>query len=880
MYEIQGNQGIHENPYQSNLFMQKSSASEMINRINKAREDEELELEGIVEYVKYYNEERDFVIFNLIIKKGMEDRKQIMVVGRSGELHRDTEVRVRGILFMHKQFGEQIKASCIEMMKPATMGSILAYFERGNVKGIGSKRALKLYKEFGDDLFDIIENDWERLIDVVGEDLAREIHEVFEDQMGNQRVIAYLAQLGLSATMSQRVYQHFKENTISILESNIYRLTDVKGIGFNKADEIAKNIGIEGSDPRRLTAGAIYATTQYATDGHCAYPKGKFVDLMANILKADRKLCYDHLNQMISDKDDERLVEDTIHDEPYIFSNIMYYMERKIARNIYCLMSSKSSVMNILSYSSTERFCLEDDIRNAEIACQRNLAESQKQAVIRSLSSKVSIITGGPGVGKTTIIKVIINILKSKYIEVCLAAPTGRASRRMSEATGHKASTIHRLLGYTGGTFRYNEENKLDGKRAYILDESSMIDTFLFNSFLNALPQDVILIMVGDKDQLPSVGAGQILKDLIESNMIPTSRLTEIFRQDEESRIVKNAHAINNGRMPDLNNIPNGDFFYSYADTPVQCCDNIIKMLTERVPKIYPNFDLLKDVQVLCPMRGSGVGTDLLNKLLQNALNQNAHVISRYLEVLQKKGNGEELSDEDISAFMIYKQHTIPYLAYKGKIFTIGDKVMQLKNNYDKEVFNGDVGIIDNIYMEDKKLNVMFERGEDGDLSVEYDYDEFLREVTLSYACTIHKSQGSEYDMVLIPMMKANYIMLKRKLLYTAVTRGKKVVVLVGQKEAIWISTKGKDDDFFRYTKLSEWLKDFFLGKEDDKQEQKQKKSDAYSYPLQDEYPEPIPTTINPASQIIPAQPITQIEPVSPVNLPNMIPSYYHDIVF
>lgn len=756
--------------------------------------ENELTFTGVVDMILFQNKENDYCVFRVQLTKKIENRDSFICTGIFPNIRRDTDYKMKGNLVVHKRYGEQIQLTYVECIVPTSTSGIIHFFAKKNIPGFGVKTGEKLVKHFGANLFDIIKNDKGRIAMVIGEKKANKLHEEFMKISEQAAIYSYFNNIGISSNYVRRMIDKFGGNVISMFEENPYILTKIHGIGFEKADQYAKSYGVKTDDMNRLVAGAEYTSYQYELIGHSGFPRNEFLNKMAEILKVDISLCESAINNILAEQKGS-LIEDMIGNTKCIFSRSLYYSEKGIARKLKELMSDDES---------WESFA-EDKIFQAEKICNIHLADSQRSAIRKILGKPVSIITGGPGVGKTTIIRTIINIYSASGLNVALAAPTGRAAKRMSEATGHYAQTIHRLLGYgSDGSCKHNSDNPMEFD-VYIIDESSMIDIRIMYALITSITKGAKVIFVGDVDQLPSVGAGQILADMIISEEICTARLTEIFRQDEDSKIVVNAHKINNGKMPDLDNDINGDFFFVEANEAQNCLAKVLKMIEKSIPNRW-QADKLKDIQVLCPMKGGLIGTESMNRSLQYLLNPNIKVWYRQQEIAEKESRGKVLTSEDISFKKQYPDK-IPVVQGKIRVFSIGDKVMQIRNNYEKNVFNGDVGFIEDIDMVEGTVSVVYD-GNDEDSMVNYSFSEFLGEVVLAYACTIHKSQGSEYRIVVIPLMQQHWIMLKRKLLYTGVTRGKEVVILVGEKRSIRTAVRGKDDDFFRYTKLSDFLKE------------------------------------------------------------------------
>lgn len=774
----------------------------VVENLNKA-----VDFVGRILVILFRSDDNDYCVCKVAPKKGLSC-KTITCTGCVVNPTKGEDYHFTGNIVINPKYGEQVKLSTAELIVPDTIEGITAYFKNGNVKGVGAKTAEKLISAFGTSTLDVIVNEPEKLETVVSKKLAKRIHDMMVQNEIETKAKMFLSQFGITSRMIEKIVEQFHEKSISVFKKNPYLLTEVSGIGFEKADSYALKSGIKQDDPNRLKFGAFYTMQEINKVGDCGYPVDKFLQNMSSTLHADVALCESTLYGILDNPNDSRLVKTTVENTEMVFDGKLYNSEIRIAKRLIELRDAKPF------YSAPTN---DEDIDNA-IQIMKNyrhdnidLSPSQRAAVKNGLKNNVCVITGGPGVGKTTIIKTIISLLDDGMNKISLAAPTGRAAKRMSQATGRDASTIHRLLettvGDNGMFFKRNADNPLEGS-VFIIDESSMIDTSLMDSLLRAIPNGAKLLIIGDVDQLPSVGAGQVLKDIIDSHVIPVSRLTEIYRQAAGSNIISNAHRVNDGIMPDLSNKKGTDFFYINSDDPQKTVDFILAILEKNIKNLRNEngkpFDPMRDVQVLCPMHSSMIGTDTMNRFLQDALNKKMHDYHIYREIRDRIDHGNSITKEESKFYNSYN-YDIPVVELRSREFTIGDKVMQMRNDYDKNVFNGDIGYINNIDVPNKKVYVKFEDTE-ANMLVEYKYHE-LGELALSYACTIHKSQGSEYPVVIIPVMNQNYIMLKRKLLYTGITRGKNYVILIGQKQSIFMATKGREDDFFRNTKLCHWLK-------------------------------------------------------------------------
>lgn len=721
----------------------------------------EVELKGQVERITFKNEENGYTIAKLKVKGKKE---LITVVGTVGAISPGEMLRIKGYWDSHPKYGEQIKIVHYETLLPATVRGIEKYLSSGMIKGIGPVMARRLVTRFKEDTLNIIEEDIERLKEVegIGEKRIDMIKRAWEEQKEIRDVMIFLQGHGISPAYAIKIYRHYGSESIRVVRENPYRLAmDIYGIGFKTADKIAEKLGISRDSPMRIEAGIMHVLHELSDEGHVFYPYELLMKKCSDILEVEESEIPYALDSIVREGkvviDNYPAIDDKKQtDARVIYLAKFYVSETGIANRIKKIISTPKQLRLIN---------LDEAINWVQGILNIEFSQKQKEAIKEAINSKVMIITGGPGTGKTTIIRAIIEIYRTMNQKVLLAAPTGRAAKRMSSATGYEAKTIHRLLEFSpsNGTFKRNETNPLDAD-IVIIDETSMIDTVLMYHLLKAIRLTTTLIFVGDADQLPSVGAGNILKDLIDSNEINTVKLHEIFRQSKESMIIVNAHRINRGDMPYLfhkNQLK--DFIFTEIYEPEEVLRYILYLCSEIIPERF-NFNPIDDVQVITPMYKGIVGVSNLNDELQRVLNKNTDGLVKW-----------------------------------GKTFKIGDKVMQLRNNYDKDVYNGDIGKIISIDREIQEVNVQFD-----DRIVTYDFSE-LDEITLAYAISVHKSQGSEYPVVILPVLTHHYIMLQRNLLYTAITRGKKLVFLVGTKRAIAMAVKN-NKPLKRYTMLKERL--------------------------------------------------------------------------
>jgi exodeoxyribonuclease V alpha subunit len=712
-------------------------------------------LAGLVERVTYHNAENGFCVLRA---KARGHRDLVTVVGHAPVICAGEWITAAGDWVNDRAHGQQFKARFLKTSAPTSVEGIEKYLASGMIRGIGPVYAKKLLRAFGDRVFDVIEAEPDRLREVrgIGSVRASRIVAAWAEQKVVREIMVFLHSHGVGTARAVRIYKTYGADAVQVMTENPYRLArDIRGIGFKTADAIAMKLGVDKTAMIRVRAGISYALTEAMDEGHCGLPIGDLTPLAEKLLEVPQDLIRTALDLELADG---TVIADRLGETPCVFLAGLHRAERAIAERLLTLKNGD------LPWAWIDP---DKAIPWIERRIGLTLADSQKAAVGIALASKVLVITGGPGVGKTTIVNAILRILAAKHVKLLLCAPTGRAAKRMNEATGFEAKTIHRLLEVDpkGGDFRRDTENALDCD-LLVIDETSMVDVLLMHALLKAVPDKAALLIVGDVDQLPSVGPGQVLADMIASAAIPVVRLTEVFRQAAKSRIIVNAHRINQGAMPDLRKPEaDSDFYFVEADDPETAVPRIIELVKTRIPRRF-GLDPIRDVQVLCPMNRGGVGARSLNIELQATLNP--------------------AGERKVERF--------------GWTFAPGDKVMQIENDYDKEVYNGDIGYVEDVEPDDGELIARF----DG-RSVTYGFGE-LDALVPAYAATIHKSQGSEYPAVVIPVMTQHYAMLQRNLLYTGVTRGKKLVVLVGQKKAVAIAVRNASGRR-RWSKLAEWLR-------------------------------------------------------------------------
>jgi exodeoxyribonuclease V alpha subunit len=710
---------------------------------------------GQIERITYADPESGYTVARL--KVHGKRQQLVTVVGNLLEPVPGEVMELSGRWRLHPRFGEQFEVQSYRSRTPATAAGIRKYLGSGLIKGIGPKMAERIVSSFGKETLDIIEKTPERLseIDGIGKKRVRMITSAWAEQKEIRQVMLFLQSHSVSAGYATKIFKQYGSRAIEVVSQNPYQLAaDIFGIGFLTADRIAKALGFANDADIRIRAGILYVLNKTAEDGHVFYPYDKLLEKASEMLEVEPFQVADALGHMASAK---RVVIETGKEaetgDAAVYLSKYYTCETAIAFLLLRLLHSSKAFRSI----DTERA-----ISWVQEKLSFRLAQRQAEAVSNACSHKVMVITGGPGTGKTTIIRAVLKIFHRLSLSILMAAPTGRAAKQMSEATGYPASTIHRMLSFNAksGGFQKNENSPIDCD-ILIVDETSMIDTVLMYHLLKALRPEATLILVGDVNQLPSVGAGSVLEDIITSGVVPVVRLIEIFRQARQSRIVVNAHRINNGYMPKTDDSEqNTDFFFIEKEAPEDVLSIILSMAESRIPKAF-GFDPVADIQVLSPMHKGVVGAANLNRELQGRLNPGKE--------------GVEIGSTR---------------------FCVDDKVMQIRNNYDKGVFNGDTGRIIHVDDENREMAVDF----DG-RRIPYDFTE-ADELMLAYAVSVHKSQGSEYPVVIVPVVTQHYILLQRNLIYTAVTRGRCLVVLVGTKKALAIAIKN-DRTQHRYTRLS-----------------------------------------------------------------------------
>ncbi len=687
-------------------------------------------LRCVVERITYQNDKNGYSVIKCRVKGYQE---LVTVVGAMPETHVGSVLTLGGTWRVDAKYGRQFSVETYEETLPATVYGIEKYLGSGLVKGIGPKFAQRIVRQFGTDTLTVIEEDADKLLAVpgIGKVRVERIKKSWAEQKEIKNIMLFLQGHDVSTSHATKIYKTYGNESIDVVQENPDRLADdIWGIGFKTADTIAMKIGFGHDEYPRLRSGMLFTLNALADEGHCYATREQLLKAAVELLEVEESLISAALDEMIG-------AEDVLTDEEAIYLPPFYYSEAGTAKRLHSIRGGQATVA----------FRTDGLRERVQAATGMNYDEIQMQAILTAVQSKILILTGGPGTGKTTTTLGIITAFREAGARILLAAPTGRAAKRLAETTGMEAKTIHRLLEVKiPDGYQRNEENPLEGD-VLIVDECSMIDIMLMYNLLKAIPDTMTVIFVGDVDQLPSVGAGNVLRDMIESECFPVIRLTRIFRQAQTSRIIMNAHRINKGQMPDISNGKDADFFFVQKEDPEEAAEEIVRLVKTRLSAYYRVHPA--EIQVLTPMQRGIVGAANLNQLLQEAINPG--------------GSG---------------------LRRGGLIFKARDKVMQIRNNYDKEVFNGDIGVVECVDLEDRALFVRFD-----ERLVEYDATE-LDELVLAYATTIHKAQGSEYPIVVMPVLMTHYVMLQRNLIYTGITRAKKGMIVVGTRKALSLAVR------------------------------------------------------------------------------------------
>lgn len=714
-------------------------------------------LAGLIDRVTFHNPENGFAVLKVKVK-GRTDL--VTVIGSIAAVTAGEHLDASGQWVVDRDHGQQFKADQIRTMHPASAEGIERYLASGSIRSIGPHLAGKIVRLYKERTLDIVEHHPDLLLHIrgIGPKRLERIRQSWLEQKEVRQIMVFLAEHGISAARAVRIYRTYGQEAVARIKANPYQLADdIRGIGFKTADELAGRLGIDRNSPHRARAAVRYTLQELASDGHCGYPEPAVIEQTMGLVQIDQLVVEDAVQHAVGDGS---IIREAIDGEPWLFLSALHRAEVGLSQSVRRLLDSsphplpKIDVPRALSW--------------VESHLGLKLAEGQQEAIRQACGQKVLVITGGPGVGKTTLVRSLLEIFSAKGLACVLAAPTGRAAKRLAETTGRMAKTIHRLLEFdpASGDFKRNSHNPLKGD-LFVLDEVSMVDVVLGHQLLRSVPAGACVVLVGDVDQLPSVGPGSVLADLITSEVVPVVCLTEIFRQACESRIITAACAINQGRLPDMTHREDlTDFYFIEAEEPEAIRDLIVRLVRERIPARF-KFDPKTEIQVLSPMNRSLLGARNLNQVLQEALNP-------------------DTGGQQIERF--------------GWTFRVGDRVIQTENNYDKDVFNGDLGVVEKIDTVEQEMAVSFEGR-----SVVYDFAD-LDELALAYVLSIHKSQGSEYPCVVIPLHMQHYMMLQRNLLYTAVTRGKRLVVLVGSSKAAGMAVR-RADTRHRYTALCRRLR-------------------------------------------------------------------------
>ncbi|MFC2145272.1 ATP-dependent RecD-like DNA helicase [Actinomycetota bacterium] len=719
-------------------------------------EKDEINIRGVLEKIVFKNPDSGYMVGRI----RLDDDELVTIVGKVFELQCGEELEIQGTWIVNKTYGKQFEIKKVKAHTPSTTVGIENYLGSGLIKGVGPVMAKKIVEKFGKNTLDILDNDPETLSDIegIGKKTIEQIIRSWQKHKKIREVMIFLQSYGISSNYAAKIYNTYGENTVSVIKINPYRLAeDIFGIGFKTADDIALKVGIPVDSIFRIKAGIIYLLHRAEDNGHCFLPADEIMSVSSDFLGADLSIINTAIDEL---QNEEKIITVKDGDGDKIYLSSLYRSEIFVSKKILELNDIDDNKDNRTGRESLYRR-LVSEMADAEGV---SLDEIQVNAIIMALTERIMIITGSPGTGKSTILNFIIKILEKEKKKFMMAAPTGRASKRMTETTGRESKTIHRLLNFNPklNKFLKDEDNPIDADTV-IIDEASMLDIRLMRNLLSAIKTDSSIVFVGDIDQLPSVGPGYVLGDLIKSGTVPVCELKKIYRQEGQSQIIRNAHNVRDGEFPYIKNKDSDDFYFLEKNDPEEAVNLILHLLTDRIPSSF-GMDPLKDVQVLVPTNKGVCGVINLNSRIQKVLNP-------------------------VSTGLLHG----------NRWFRTGDKVIQLKNNYDKDIYNGDIGIISNINMELKETSIDY----DG-RKVEYSFYE-MDEINHSYAISIHKSQGSEFKCVIIPLLTSHYMLLQRNLLYTALTRARELAILVGSKKAIGMAVN-KNIVEKRYTNLKELI--------------------------------------------------------------------------
>ncbi len=688
-------------------------------------------LRGAVDRVVYQSAESDYTVLRVTLE---DTSQQVVVVGNFASVQPGETVSCKGDWVLHPQYGRQFKAAEYELRPAQTVSGIQKYLSSSFVHGIGDKLAQRIVKRFGTDTLTILEKSPDRLAEVpgIGRKKLSDVRKALERQKGARAALIFLQEHGLGPVTAAKVFRAYGGATVAVIRENPYRMiSDVSGVGFKTADRLAGKLGIDASSPFRIQAGVVHALLEATDDGHVYLPRRELRTCAGKLLRTTSTAVDEQIDQLVASRG---LISEDFPDRP-VYAPHLYEAEVETARKLRTILKAPPSTL--------PSSALPEPQEPRKLA-QAELSGEQQNAIRLAVSEKCIVVTGGPGVGKTTTIRGLLALARRCGLTFLLCAPTGRAAKALSQIAGADAKTIHRLLRFNPALslFEHNAQNPLPAD-LIVVDEASMIDILIMRSLLDAIPAGARLVLVGDVDQIPPVGPGNPLSEIIASGKVPVVRLTELFRQARESLIVQNAHRINRGKMPLFETHPDGDFYFIEQEDPDAVVSTVLQLCCERIPRRF-SLHPLRDVQVLVPLHKGTVGVDNLNRVLQRALNPSA--------VALKAGSRE---------------------------FRLGDKVMQLKNNYSKEVYNGDIGFVESVNRIDGLVTVSM-----GNRSISYSMEE-LDELMTAYAISVHKSQGSEYPAVVVPILPRHFPLLQRNLLYTAVTRAKRLLVMIGSKKAV-----------------------------------------------------------------------------------------------